>query len=201
MATLRHNLSNMVSVPVTMISLVVKKILYPQNIIFTGLQRFSPGVVVDTDRKSKIQFHDCVSIHSRCRVASVNGGKISIGRRTSFNVGCIVVSRSSIRIGQQVSFGPNVMIYDHDHIMDVEHGTVGTGFRLGEIVIGDNCWIGAGSIILQDTHIGKNCVIAAGSVVKGDIPDNTVFIQKRVNTYKGVGSLADSQNFDYHSGL
>lgn len=201
MATIRHHLANLVSVPLTMISLSIKKILYPNNIFFTGLQRFSPGVVFDTDRKSKIFLGSRVSLHSRCRIASVNGGEIRIGRRTSFNVGCILVSRSSVRIGSKVSFGPNVMIYDHDHLMDGMHGTVGTGFKLGEIVIGDNCWIGAGSIILLDTHIGKNCVIAAGSVVKGDIPDNTVLVQKRVNTYKGVESLADSKSLNHHSGI
>lgn len=186
MVTMRHSIANIVSVPLTMVSLSIMKVLYPKCLFFTGIQRFSPGVVVDIDRKSKIRFGSRVSMHSRCRLAASNGGDICVGNRSSFNVGCIVVSRCSIRIGNNVVFGPNVMIYDHDHIMDTQHGTRESGYRLGEIVIGDNSWIGAGSIILLGTHIGKNCVIAAGSVVKGDIPDNTVLVQKRVNTFKGV---------------
>lgn len=187
MATFRQSLGNIVSVPLTMTLLWVKKLFYPQNLYFSGVHRFSPGVVLTTDRKSRIRLGEMVSIHSRGRISAVNGGKIQIGSRTSFNVGCILASRYSVRIGNNVVFGPNVMIYDHDHIMDKEKGTRGTGYTFGEVVIGDNCWIGAGTIILKGTHIGNNCVIAAGSVVRADVPDDTLLVQKRVNTFKGVG--------------
>lgn len=186
MATFRHKLANLISTPLTMLRLSVKKIFLPGNVFFHGIQRFSPNVVIDTDRKSKVCFGNRVSIHSGGRIVATNGGELSIGDNTGFNVGCIVICRKRITIGRKVSFGPRVMLYDHDHIMNDSDGARGSEFNLGEIVIGDNCWIGAGSIILRGTHIGRNCVIAAGSVVKGDIPDNTTLIQKRVNTYKGL---------------
>ena len=186
MATLRHNKANLISVPLTVVSLSIKKMIYPKNLFFSVVERFSPGVVVDVDRKSKIRFGKRVSIHSRCRIASTNGGILYIGEHTSFNVGCIVTCRNKITIGSGVSFAPNVMMYDHDHMIHPEHGVNKTDYELGEIEIGDNTWIGAGVIILKGTRIGKNCVIAAGSVVKGNIPDGTILIQKRTNTYKGV---------------
>ena len=102
------------------------------------------------------------------------------------NVGCIVVCRKKITIGNNVAFGPNVLVYDHDHIMDSTDGINSSSYNTGNIIIGDNTWIGAGTIILLGTHIGKNCVSGAGSVVKGSVPDNTRLIQKRVNTYKGI---------------
>lgn len=40
--------------------------------------------------------------------------------------------------------------------------------------IGDNCYIGTGSIIMEPVKIGNNVIIAAGSVVTKDIPDNVV---------------------------
>ena len=187
MATLRHHIANLVSVPYTAAVLTTKKLFYYNNLSFTGIQRCSPGVVIDLDRKSKLRLGSRVSMHSRCRVTASNGGELEIGNRTSFNVGCIVTCRSKIKIGSHVAFGPNVMIYDHDHVMDPDSGVRSGGYRLGEVVIGDGCWIGAGAVILLGTHIGDNCVIAAGSIVKGDVPSNTVLIQKRVNTYKGVG--------------
>lgn len=186
MRTLRQNFGNVTSALMTMVSLSLKKVVYPKSIFFTGIERFSPGVVVDPDRYSRIKFGRHVSLHSRCRVSARDGGEVSIGDNTAFNVGCIVTSRSKITIGKNVAFGPNVLVYDHDHIMDQASGTKGSGFYLGDIEIGDNTWIGAGSIILLGTHIGKNCVVAAGSVVKGDVPDNTRLIQKRINTYKGL---------------
>lgn len=48
--------------------------------------------------------------------------------------------------------------------------------NLGEIIIGDNSFIGLNAILLPNTKIGKNCIIGAGSVVKGNIPDNSIVI-------------------------
>lgn len=185
MATLRHTLGNVISVSHSLARLSLLKVLYPRNIMFSAIERISPNVVIDTDKQSKLRLGNCVSVHSRGRIAATSGGDLSIGDRTSFNVGCIVVCRCKIVIGKNVSFGPNVLVYDHNHVMDPVNGVNNPNFNMGEIVIGDNCWIGAGSIILMGTHIGNNCAIAAGSVVKGEVPDNTVLIQKRTNTYKG----------------
>ncbi|WP_202171413.1 DapH/DapD/GlmU-related protein [Bacillus sp. USDA818B3_A] len=44
------------------------------------------------------------------------------------------------------------------------------------VKIGDNCWIGAGSIICPGVTIGDNSVIGAGSVVTKDIPANSVAV-------------------------
>lgn len=46
----------------------------------------------------------------------------------------------------------------------------------GKIVVGDNVFIGMNSIILPGTVIGNNCVIGAGSVVRGVIPDDSVIL-------------------------
>ena len=43
-------------------------------------------------------------------------------------------------------------------------------------------WIGANTVILRGTHIGANSVIAAGCVVSGNIPANTILVQKRENS-------------------
>lgn len=45
----------------------------------------------------------------------------------------------------------------------------------GEVVIGNNCFIGYEALILKDTRIGDNVIIGARSVVKGTIPSNTVW--------------------------
>ena len=42
------------------------------------------------------------------------------------------------------------------------------------ITIGDNCWIGGGSIICPGVTIGDNVVVGAGSVVVKDVPSNVV---------------------------
>ena len=186
MATVRHQLANVISVSLSAVRFAAMKVFYPRNIYVAGIERISPDVVVDIDKRSKIRFGKRVSVHSGGRITAVAGGELGIGDNTSFNVRCVVACRSKISIGKNVSFGPNVMLYDHDHVLNATNGAKGPGFKLGSIEIGDNSWIGAGTIILLNTRIGKNCVIAAGSIVKGDVPDNSVLIQKRVSTCKGL---------------
>lgn len=44
----------------------------------------------------------------------------------------------------------------------------------GEIVLGDNIFVGAGALILPNVTIGSNCIIGANSVVTKSFPDNVV---------------------------
>lgn len=44
----------------------------------------------------------------------------------------------------------------------------------GKIVIGDNTFIGARTVIMPGVSVGSNCVIGAGSIVTKDIPNNSV---------------------------
>lgn len=46
--------------------------------------------------------------------------------------------------------------------------------KVGCIEIGNNVFIGTGSIILYDTKIGSNVIVAAGSIITKDVPDNVV---------------------------
>lgn len=46
--------------------------------------------------------------------------------------------------------------------------------KVGQVNIGNNCFIGWGAIILPNIKIGNNCIIGAGTIVTRDIPDNSV---------------------------
>ena len=110
-------------------------------------------------------------------IGAVNNGKIVIGNNVSFNRNSICASHEFISIGDKSSIGPNCCIYDHDH----KFGKNGKepGFKTGTVIIEENVWIGAGSIILRGTHIGKNSVIGAGCIIKGEIPPNSLVKQNR----------------------
>lgn len=47
--------------------------------------------------------------------------------------------------------------------------------KFGRITIGNNCFVGARSIILPGVHVGDNSIIAAGAVVTKDIPEGQVW--------------------------
>ena len=126
--------------------------------------------------KSKIKL-GIIECATNTRLAATAGGYLEVGDHCYFNRNCTLNSRNSIIIGNRCTLGPNVCIFDHDH----EFGRNGqTGkFKIGNIQIGDNCWIGAGVIILRNTFIGNNCVIGAGCIVKGTIPDNSLVCMDR----------------------
>lgn len=130
-------------------------------------------------KKAKGKIDKNVKIDNFARVVCVNGGVLLIGDNVGIGAGNYIICRDSINIGSDTIIGPNVMIYDHDHIFSGTEGVDRKKYKTDEIVIGKKCWIGANSVILKGTHIGNNCVIAAGSIVKGVIPDCTVLIQKR----------------------
>ena len=112
---------------------------------------------------------------------NVRAGSLTVGRNVFLNSGCIITAREAISVGDGTIFGPNVIVYDHDH--KTECGlVVDNQYVCAPICIGKNVWIGGGSIVLKGTSIGDNCIIAAGSVVSGEIPANTVIVQKRAKT-------------------
>ena len=83
-----------------------------------------------------------------------------------------------IVIEDECIFGPNVCVYDHDHIFD-ENGIDNYNFSYKDVHIGRGCWIGAGAIILKGTNIGEGSIVGAGTIVKGVVPPHSIVTNKR----------------------
>lgn len=80
-----------------------------------------------------------------------------------------------LHIGDYVRITYNVTILAHDfsRVVVVMHDHENIG-EAKETWIGDNVFIGMNATILMGAHIGNNCIIGAGSVVSGTIPDGVV---------------------------
>lgn len=97
------------------------------------------------------------------------GSNIVLGDKVFFNFNCVVLDVDMVRIGSRVLFGPSVQLYAATHPLYANERR--TGLELGKpIEIGDDVWIGGGSIICPGVKIGDGAVIGAGSVVMRDIP-------------------------------
>lgn len=75
-----------------------------------------------------------------------------------------------IEIGDNVTFGPHVQVLAHDASTKNVLGYT----KIGRVWIGNNVFVGAGSIILPNVRIGDNSIIGAGSVIVRDVPANVV---------------------------
>lgn len=73
-----------------------------------------------------------------------------------------------VRIGPTSNVGKNCIVMPMV-LLGKKHPT-----KDCPIIIGDNCYIGAGATILGPITIGKNVTIAAGAVVNKDVPDNAI---------------------------
>ncbi len=101
------------------------------------------------------------------------GYNIHTGKNFYANFNCIILDVNRVIIGDNVKFGPYVQVYSATHPTDVADRI--SGKEMGyEIKIGDNVWIGGGSVICPGVTIGRDTTIGAGSVVFRDIPSGVV---------------------------
>ena len=118
-----------------------------------------------------------------------NNGKVIIGNNVFFNNGVTLNSHDSISIGNDCIFGENVKIYDHNHrFSDINQSISKQGFSCKPVIIGNNCWIGSGVIILAGVNIGDHVVISAGCVIKENIQSNTIVRLNQDLTYELIKS-------------
>jgi acetyltransferase-like isoleucine patch superfamily enzyme len=107
-------------------------------------------------------------------VIQQKGVGITIGNNVGINANCYLGGQGGIVIENDVIIGPGVKIFSENHIYN-ELGLIRKqGVTRKETIIKNNCWIGAGVIVLCGVTIHEGCVIAAGSVVTKDIPSNSV---------------------------
>jgi acetyltransferase-like isoleucine patch superfamily enzyme len=96
---------------------------------------------------------------------------IQLGRRTFVGEGTIMRGQGGIRVGDNVLFGPAVQVLAVNHVFtDPARPIMDQGITAEGIVIEDNCWIGAGAIILDGVTIGRGACVGAGSVVTKSVP-------------------------------
>lgn len=102
--------------------------------------------------------------------------KIFIGDRVFISIGADFSIHNKLHIGDDVMFGPQVMILSGNHPVENIGYTMNVfdkGLN-GKCIIGNDVWIGARSVLIGELKIGEGAVIGAGSIVTKDIPPYTI---------------------------
>jgi len=113
------------------------------------------------------------------------GYNIELGENFYMNVNCVILDEAKVRFGDNVFIAPNCAFYTAGHPLDIEQRNKGIEYAM-PITVGSNVWIGGNVVVLPGVTIGDNCVIGAGSVVVKDIPANTLAVG---NPCKAIRSL------------
>lgn len=104
--------------------------------------------------------------------------KVFIGDNCYSRENLTIIGGGDVTIGSGCLFAKNVSIESSNHGMDPESNIyyMDQPLILGNVEIGEGCWLGEDVIILPGKKIGKKCVIGAGSVVSHDIPDYSIAV-------------------------
>ncbi|MCD8267496.1 MAG: sugar O-acetyltransferase [Parabacteroides sp.] len=126
--------------------------------------------------------HSSVDMNFHCEC----GKHIFIGDKVIINMNCTFLDDNYITIGNNVLIAPNVQLYTATHPVsaserfvenwDEKSGELFFRTKALPITIGNDVWIGGGVIVLPGITIGDNCVIGAGSVVTRSIPSNSLAV-------------------------
>ncbi|MEZ0166649.1 DapH/DapD/GlmU-related protein [Kineococcus sp. LSe6-4] len=113
----------------------------------------------------------------RCTIAGDSTfhveGHLRWGDDVFVNTGAFLSVFESLTVGDRCRLGERVSIHDEDHVFEPV-GTDRGAYRTSPVVIEDDVWIGAGSIVLRGSHIGAGSVVAAGAVVRGAFPPGSL---------------------------
>lgn len=123
--------------------------------------------------------HNPIGRNQRCLLSLGPNAKLIIGDNVGVSSTAIICFKK-IEIKNNVRIGGNTIIYDTNfHSLDAKERTSIPENRenivTGNIVIGNNVFIGGHCIILKGVTIGDNSIIGAGSLVSRNIPPNEVW--------------------------
>lgn len=134
--------------------------------------------------KKYIEFGRNLTTGRHCRI-EVNGRfkdkRLILGDNVNIGDNVSIRCADSIQIGNNVLIGSRVLIIDNSHGNykgdNQDSPEIPPNERkimTASIDIGNNVWIGEGSVIQQGVKIGNGVVIAANSVVTKDVEDNCI---------------------------
>lgn len=104
------------------------------------------------------------------------GQNIYFGKNSHINQYCCIWAsdNSKIVMGDDLLMGPGVKIFSSNH-----GSNIGMPMNIQtpvekDIIIGNDVWLGANSVVVAGVTIGDSTIVAAGSVVTKDIPTNVI---------------------------
>ncbi len=151
-------------------------LLNKKNILIGKNYNFSNLLKIESDGSNFIlNIGNNFSARNNLSLSLMNSSKIIMGNNVFFNNNCSINALESIEIGNNVLFGENVKIYDHNHkYSDTNKPIYEQGFSTSKVKIGSNVWIGSNVTILKGVTIGDNSIIGANTLIFKSIPNNSV---------------------------
>ena len=101
----------------TNVRLGAGKLLHGSRLRFSPVTCLALSDVVELSSKAKIDFGRSLRTRGRCSFNVQEDGELVFGEGVFLNQGCQFNCHSKIEVGDGCEFGPNVLVYDHDHLV------------------------------------------------------------------------------------
>ena len=121
---------------------------------------------------ANIHMGDSVCLVRGCGIYA-EMGTCWIGDHVGIGMNAIVDANDGgeIRIGNYSMLAANVVLRASNHeYRDPTRPIQFQGHTGGEIVIGEDVWIGANAVVVPNVRIGDHAIVGAGAVVTRDVP-------------------------------
>ena len=143
----------------------------------------------DINRKNEILDQLIKNKKENCYIKSPficeYGEYITLGSNFFANYNCKIMDGGKIVFGDDVLIGPDCTFVTATHPTDPMKRKEGYQ-QFKNITVGNNVWFGASVTVCPGVSIGDNCVIGAGSIVVKDIPAYSVAIGNPCKVIKKV---------------
>lgn len=145
----------------------------------------------ESEKRSRLLTLMFASVGDGCYIepplhANWGGRHVHLGDHVYANFNLTLVDDGPIYIGNNVMFGPSVVITTGGHPVLPELRLRSAQFNL-PVRIGDNVWVGSGVQIMPGVTVGDNAVIGAGSVITRDVPANVVAVGTPCRVVREIG--------------
>ena len=157
---------------------VIKRFMVPQ--LVTNLYYlYKFGALISF--KAEVELSSNVKMGGDCVIGSftklkASDGPLIFGKRCGIGTGCFIsTGEKGIEIGDNFICGPNVVMTASNYVFDkLDVHLEDQGHSSRGIRIGNNVWIGAGSVIVDGTVLKDNTVVVANSLVNRRFPEGAI---------------------------
>ena len=144
---------------------------------FLYLKKGKRSVIYRSVRKDLVPFNRFVlgnySVVEDFSILNNAVGDIFIGHHTRVGLGNTIIG--PVSIGNHVNLAQNITVSGLNHnFQNITLRIDEQGVSTNQVIIEDDVWIGANSVILPGVVIGRHSVVAAGSIVTRSVPDHSV---------------------------